>query len=373
MDKFILQATYCNYNYGSLLQCYALQQFFKLQDIDCYLVKREYGSFERICIALRNRIDYYMLSLKYPDIIKENKRQRQSSKSSVDSISDTSANLIEEFISNNIYVKKATYRLLKSLSRKDNCLFCVAGSDQIWNGSRIFIEPLYFLSFAPKNKRVAISPSFGGSKVKNYNVNRYRKYINAFTKLSVREDSGKEIIKELTGKDSLQLLDPVFLLTKNEWESMITESRIRVNKYVLAFFLDSPNENAINTLAQYSKMGYSVVEIGYKHKSIQDLENYLYLEGGPLDFVDAISKAEVVCTDSFHATAFSVLLHKEFYSYHRNYQAQDQSTRLTSFLESIDLLYRYDYEGILDEKTDFSKADVLIDENSKNIRKYLEI
>ena len=370
MDRFILQTTYCNYNYGSILQCFALQEFYKSHGIKCILVKRKFEKVERVLYSVFRRIDYYLLCFKYKNVAEQNRKQKKSADNSVKLISNESIKLMDDFIAKNINIKTETFRKLKELARKEECIYCVAGSDQIWNSSRIFLEPMYFLRFAPNNKKIAFSPSFGGSEVSDYNIKRYRKYISEFSKISVREKSGIKIIKELIDKESIQLMDPVFLLKKDKWLSMVNNKQLINGKYAFSFFLDKPNNNAIRILSTLQENGYKIIELGYRHKEIR---NALFYNGDPLDFISAIANSHVVCTDSFHATAFSVLLHKRFYSFQRNYQAQDQSSRLIDFLTSINLIERFNRVELSDSSIDFSLADSLIEKNYRIVKEFLEI
>lgn len=344
MDKakdFILQATYYNYNYGSVLQCYATQQYFKKHGIDCYLVKEKHTKINRVVNTMKRRIVYRLDILKYPEIKEANLTQINSTNMSVSSITDMSKEKIDLFFEKNIYSVNVTWGELKSLANSDKCNFCVAGSDQIWNANRVFIDPIYFLNFAVPNKRVALAPSFGAIELPQYNFSKYRKRISLFEKLSVREESGQNIIQELTGKKVPILMDPVFFLNQEEWR-MASDIEERLNgKFVFAFFLDEPNKNAVERLKYYSNNGFDIYSVGYYRKALEEI-NAVVFDGGPEEFLTLIRRASVVVTDSFHATAFSTIFLKNFYVYKRNYYGPDQASRLIDYLKRLYLEYRYE-------------------------------
>lgn len=70
---------------------------------------------------------------------------------------------------NKLQVKKLSWHELKAYASNEDVLACVCGSDQIWNATNIYIDPVYYLKFAPVNKRVAYAPSFGKSEIPQYN------------------------------------------------------------------------------------------------------------------------------------------------------------------------------------------------------------
>lgn len=57
-------------------------------------------------------------------------------------------------------------------------------------------------------------------------------------RLSVREDAGAKIIKDLTGRDAPVLVDPTLLLTKEKWLFIAKEADNKPKKkYMLTYFL----------------------------------------------------------------------------------------------------------------------------------------
>ena len=62
-----------------------------------------------------------------------------------------------------------------------------------------------------------LATSMGHDFVAKYNEKKLRKWISEIKHLSVREDSGVKLIKELCGREALHLLDPTLLLNGETW------------------------------------------------------------------------------------------------------------------------------------------------------------
>lgn len=376
--KYVLQVTYYNKNYGSVLQAYALQQFLKKWNIDCILICENYSKIERIVQGVYRRISFTAQALCHKEIIEEKRLQLVANKGAILSLDTVSGNEIEKFIASEIEVINLNYNQMKKKARCEMCLFCVAGSDQIWNGAKVYIDPAYFLTFAPRSKRVAFAPSFGAEELKAYNLRRYGKLIRKFDKISVRESSGSEIVKRVANRTAQVLMDPVFLMPLDFWRQVaLRATNITLDgKYIFAFFLNIPNTEACKALQYYYTQGYKVVTVGYGENFKGINVEIIVLHGGPKEFLKLICFAEVICTDSFHATAFSVIFQKTFYSFERNYINAKQSARITEFLDKIGLSNRYNAKLINCEKLlpeDFEKSDSLILKNISDVLKYLYI
>ena len=54
-------------------------------------------------------------------------------------------------------------------------------------------------------------------KIKEKQEQEIQKYLRSFQALSVRELEGVRRVEEMTGKEAERLIDPAFLLTKEEW------------------------------------------------------------------------------------------------------------------------------------------------------------
>lgn len=245
-------------------------------------------------------------------------------------------------------------------------LFLV-GSDQIWNyhfSSIRFND--YFLKFADDEKKNAISGSFGVDSIPEEWRNEYITGLKGFKNISVREDAGKEILKDLLGIDVPVLIDPTMMLTPAEWLKVSKKPRVDCSKpYVLKYYLgDEIESNKIDSWAK--KNGYEVYEL------LNDKIPELY-SAGPGEFISLINNASLVCSDSFHCIVFSILFSKPFLVYAREGTDNYMTSRMDTLLNKFGLSHRWYH--LQDENDyfncDYSKIPELLAAEKKQFLDYL--
>ena len=127
-----------------------------------------------------------------------------------------------------------------------------------------------------------------------------------FDYVSVREESGKKIVSDISEKTAVVSLDPVFLKNKEEWESLIGE-RLEKSKYIFVYPTqkNSQLDSLVNKI--HKETGYKVITTrpSIKYKNV--------IAMGPIEFLNYIRYAECVVTSSFHATAFSLIFQKPLF------------------------------------------------------------
>lgn len=218
----------------------------------------------------------------------------------------------------------------------------VAGSDQIWNSELPNgKDPGYFLQFGSKEvKRIAYAASFAISNIANKYKDLNKLWLNKFNAISVRERTGVSIVNSL-GLECEEVVDPVFLLNKGQWDNFSGQDRIIKEKYILVYDLyvdDSRLSERSKLLAStYNLKIVSVdgsLKCPYAQKNISN--------AGPIEFVNLIKNAEYVVTNSFHATAFSVIFNKRFNVFYK----LKNISRLTDFLRNVQLEFCLNPEKI---------------------------
>ena len=118
-------------------------------------------------------------------------------------------------------------KLSEKLNEKYDLFF--AGSDQIWNYHFASFRKFnynYFLKFADNKKKIAISGSFGVEEIPTKWRKVYIDGLSSFSYISVREDAGQAIVKELLGEDVPVLIDPVMMLSSEEWLKVSKKPRV---------------------------------------------------------------------------------------------------------------------------------------------------
>lgn len=213
--------------------------------------------------------------------------------------------------------------------------FFIVGSDQVWNPIFRNCSPIDFLTFAPKQKRIAYAPSFGISSIPEEFAENYKKWISEFNYLSVREKEGANIIKQLTGRDAIVLVDPTLMLTKEKWLSISNPAIHKPkNSYLLTYFLgDIPREyhKLINATALKNKL--EIVNLADKKDKKRNIAD-------PSEFIDYINSANVLFTDSFHGAVFSILLQKPFIIFDRLGNIPSMNSRIDTLLSTFNLYSR---------------------------------
>ena len=152
------------------------------------------------------------------------------------------------------------------------------------------------------------------------------------------------MIYELTGKESPIVVDPTILLGRQYWDEIRGE-RIVDGNYIMCYFLGSNANHRVFANNLKRKTGYKIVTLPHMDEIVEadfgfgDLVPYNI---GPKEFINLISNASYVCTDSFHGTVFSVLYKRNFFTFDRYPNAKRDSTnsRLDSILSMINLVDR---------------------------------
>lgn len=369
MKKALLTTVFTGYNYGSSLQALAGKTILNEMGYDCDLVAmKSLVQGRDIRIKKLITILWRTLLLSGNSSVKSIKTYQKSYQKEL--IGD-SVNKFAHFTEN--YLKPQYLSWLELKKQASECDACFAGSDQIWNSSTLYVDPLYYLRFAPIEKRIALAPSFGRDFVADYNKKKIGQWISEFTGISVREDSGVSIIKELTGRDAVQLVDPTLMISGDKWKQILGVEDKNDN-YILAYFLDNPSEKVRHSILKLKeKYGCEVVAIPYRFEDMDYCDRMV--PTGPIEFVDLVNNAKCVLTDSFHGTAFSINLHTPFFVFSREYgSASSQSSRVESILRKMKMESRLDSEHSSDDvlNIDFNFSEGILKEERRKVGDYLK-
>ena len=269
-------------------------------------------------------------------------------------------------------------------SISDEYDYFVTGSDQVWNPmfrSATGKMKDYFLTFAPPEKRVCFSPSIGLDELPDKWVPLYSKELDKFRYLSVREESGAALITKLTGKHATVLLDPTLLIEPDEWLSIarpLPGLDYNDGNYILYYFLGNKDEEISadmktaleREISQHNLLEYNVL----------DKTNPTLFSAGPAEFIDLISNAKLVVTDSFHATVFSILLNRPFLVCDRNLIINglvvNMSNRITTLLHKFKLSHKLPNTQKLDSESiwdsDYTNAKPILEKEKAKAIKFLK-
>lgn len=223
---------------------------------------------------------------------------------------------------------------LKRLQNKYD--YFVIGSDQIWNPEYGHAKKQDFAFFAKEEQKICFSPSFGVSSIKKEYQKEIAKSLSGIPNISVRESTGIDIVKELSGKNAEVLIDPTMMLSADEWRKIKENPEVDMGKkYILSYFIGKRTKEHDIKIKEW-KEKYGLEE--YKLLDEQDIKLYC---ANPGEFISLIEHAEIVCTDSFHGSVFSILFGKPFVVFQRNGDGGRTSSRLDTLLGTFALTKRY--------------------------------
>ena len=288
-------------SYGATLQCYGLQKFLLNNKYEVKII--DYSMSGYLELRRRNKIKALNTQLnkvlinpkKYFKIIINRANKQIKQKDGSKQIRD---NKFASFRKKHYELSETKYKNFTDLNNNcPNYNAFICGSDQIWNPFFCDRDSNYYLDFAPIEKRIAYAPSFGVTNLPSKFENEYINKINGIPYLSIREKSGQEIIRKLTGRKVPIVIDPSFLLSPKEWMELAKESEINIEKkYILTYFIgdDIYIQNYIKEVKE-DFCDYEIINLVFD-----------YSEFGPCDFIKLISNAEFVFTNSFHGMSFCI-------------------------------------------------------------------
>lgn len=242
----------------------------------------------------------------------------------------------------------------------------ITGSDQVWNGDHIGgYDPAYFLEFAPED---AVIMSYSASIGKNYIApiyqDNYKKALERFDGISIRESSAQPVIEKLTDTPVHVTLDPTLLLDKEDYDE-IKSFPDPGEKYILVYMMEY-NKEFVNFTNKISKaLGLPVIQRRPKTFFKNEIQSCFTCTPG--EFLGLVENAEYVLTNSFHGTVFSLIYKKRFISMLHS----ETGSR------TIDLLHAVGEENhLLYDSADFNnfeqfeiKDPAALDERIKDLRK----
>lgn len=218
----------------------------------------------------------------------------------------------------------------------------VTGSDQLWSPAGLPTN-FYNLMFVPQDiRKISIASSFGVKQIPWYQKSRTKEYLERIEFISMRENRGAQIVKELTGKDVPTILDPVFLFDAKGWEDLIAPKTEIEEPYIFAYFLgNNPlHREAVSAVAK--QLNCKIVTLRHLDQYIESDEAFGDIapyDVDPARFLNLLRGATYVCTDSFHGSVFSIIHHKPFVTFNRYIEGSKHSknSRIDTLCENLQL------------------------------------
>lgn len=262
-----------------------------------------------------------------------------------------------------------SYSELSDFSKKYYAI--VVGSDQLWRPSNI-AGKYFTLEFVPDGvRKIAYSTSFGVAKLHSSIKKHATFFLNKFDFISVRENSGKEIVDELTKKNAKVVCDPTMLLTRKDWDKHLDPVPFVRGDYILVYIMGKSKVH--RDFVKRLQYATGLPTVALLHGSVyipndEKLFNEMPFDVGPLDFINLIKNARYVCTDSFHCCVFSILNHTNFFVFERDGKSKTTSAndRIYTLLDHVGLSNRVfsgkeTIDKALLKNIDFDEADAKIE------------
>lgn len=205
----------------------------------------------------------------------------------------------------------------------------ISGSDQVWNPN--FIDPIFLQNFVDgKINKMSYAVSLGGKTMPKEWRDLYKKCLHSFNSISVRESDGQEMLKSI-GINSQIDIDPTMLIDSSHYRSI--SRRVSCIKKPFAFCYFLPTDREYKNQMQRYVSEHHLEAVGFSANK----EDYQWLQNagpmGPLEWLWLVDNADIVLTNSYHATIFSLIFNTPFYTFVRF--MQDDSVSQNSRLEQL--------------------------------------
>lgn len=371
------------YNYGTMLQGYALQKVmeklgkghFSAEIIDCRFDEKNLSFWAIVRIRLRRFFIYFTQIKRVISVFKNRDLAKINNIKYKEEIIKKKG-LFDDFFANCCVMSEKTYNNSRDLYPEPPIYdIYVTGSDQTWS-PKVGLRDSLFLGFAPKGKiKSAYAPSIGVVEYSSDEENYVREHLQDYQFVSCREKYGTSILKNLSPVSVETVLDPTLLMRADDWREVAVKPEIS-GKYILCYFIGDRDYYRDFARQLSTQIGLPLVFIPGSNVDIKS-GNTLVWESGPREFLGLIDNAEVVLTDSFHGTIFSINFNKTFYSFikHSGKKAMD-NMRIVDILERMNLLDRlkesYDGGDIDYSLIDYSGTNSLLQAERANSESYIE-
>lgn len=349
-------------NYGGVIQAYALQRFLKKNEIDAHLINRKWD------LTREPGLIY-----KIQRFIFQNVFWRQ----------------VLSFSERMILPRTRVIRSqeeMQLIGKQDYNAF-VVGSDQVWRVEFTGgVGDNYFLDFVndPKILKISYAASFGTDiwKGSPQQTAKIKKLIMQFNSVSVREKSGLELCKKHFGIEAKHVLDPAFLLSKEDYIELLPEKYNKSIKSKLITYVLDENPKIKEHIKHIAKsQGLEVQSINVK-KDPNNLRKrihfnvFSYVYPSVYQWLRGFRDAEFIITDSFHGTVFSIIFQKQFIVLGNEHRGLSRFLSLLSLLGLEDRLTKetssiQDLMDISMRKIDYDKINKILQIEIDNSKEFL--
>jgi hypothetical protein len=331
------------HNYGSVLQAYATQCTIEKMGCKCEII-----NFQPSLMKYFNALYKFPIGNGIPKTIKsiivglyrvlrdfpyDKKRRNRGQK-------------FDNFVQTQLKITREYSKVDELFNKTFAYDITITGSDQTWNtqgpmwkifGRLINYSDAYFLGFVKSGKKAAFAASSNNANVEDLML--YKDLLLQYDYITVRELLTKNRIESVINKNIAVILDPTFLLTKEEWITSLNVPSAPIIKepYVLLYSLSGYNKSRelIEEARGFAK-GKSFILVSITPNMCKKIHNVTQIyDVGPIDFLNLYYNASYVIADTFHAIAFSIIFRKSFIALGNKYNKND--LRKNSMLQVFNL------------------------------------
>ena len=252
----------------------------------------------------------------------------------------------------------------------------IVGSDQVWNCTKYYNgkDDAMFLDFvAPSQRRVSYAASLAMPDVPGGQAVRYKKLLDKFDAISVREKTGEAALQNIGVEGVETVIDPVYLVPKPKWLKLADRSKKEVTKekYVLVICLEERNELYKYARTKADMLGVKLYSFrgGIKGWRRHDGVDRNFWNISVYDYLNLIRNADAVVTDSFHATSFSLIFNRNVDVIPRNDKG---NSRMTDLLSDLGIISRVTSSNkVLSDMVDFALVNQAISKKVDSARTFV--
>lgn len=301
--KIGIITTHWALNYGAVLQSFALEKYLQAQGYDCEIVdfRPQIGKYGRNYIIWNKNIKQWCQNIIKLFKVKNKKLFQEKVK------------VFDQFVEEELDKSPQKFFSIEEMENIGEYDALICGSDQVWN-LNLFDMPPFFLPYKNKFKNTKFI-SYAASVAESLSEEQWKTIIKRtdhFDAVSLREAEATEQYNKYNPGKAVTVLDPVFLLSKREWDSRIGDNKyMEKDSYILCYFIGYRGIEYDLVKKVQEVYGGKIVNVG------QDPTNHLNADVqlsnvSPFEFIALIRDAKYIVTNSFHMTAFSTIFEKNF-------------------------------------------------------------
>lgn len=331
MDKVrvgIVSRYYDNYNYGGLLQAYAL----------CNFISKHGYPVNQICYNRNNISLFLWCKIKiYNTVFFNRKYGNLGAFFKIISRNLALKKFEKKFVPHSRHVYRDS-NIEKSLGKYD---VFITGSDQVWNPDWFNIADR--LDFVKNKYKFSYAASIAKDSLTDDVLQVFKNSLSTYNDVSVREEKAVELLSSVVPVPVKCVVDPTLLLGADDWDKICSD-RLIDGHYAFCYFLGEDSVERQLAIEYSQKNNLTLVSfphiLGRYRQADLSLKGKQLYNVSPCDFISLIKYADIVFTDSFHCAVFANIYKKQFFVFDRVIKTS-QSSRIKTLLSMFNTEDRF--------------------------------